>query len=105
MAQRISLLAMLAVVGLLQYQLWVTPKGVREVLRLNGEIAAQQDENETLTRRNALLDAEVSDLRGGLIAIEERARTDLGMIRAEETFFLVTERELADIDGAAKPDF
>lgn len=95
MSQRMLLAALLALLGLLQYQLWVTPKGVREVLRLRGEVTAQREDNHALARRNARLDAEVADLRGdGMAAIEERARTDLGMIRDHETFFRESHRTL-----------
>ena len=74
---------------LLQYRLWFGDGSVREVARLQGEISAQEDQNARLRERNRTLAAEVQDLKKGTVAIEERARTDLGMIGKSETFFQV----------------
>ena len=81
--------ALLILLVLLQYRLWFGQGGMREVGRLRAEIAAQRDENQTLRERNRTLAAEVQDLKKGTVAIEERARTDLGMIGKSETFFQV----------------
>jgi cell division protein FtsB len=92
---------------LLQYRLWFGQGGMREVGRLRAEIAAQRDENATLRERNRTLAAEVQDLKKGTVAIEERARTDLGMIGKSETFFQVVKDDkhpkttAADEEGAA----
>ncbi len=71
----------------LQYKLWIDEDGAREVLRLNREVDAHKREIATLRERNNALAAEVIDLKSGLGAIEERARSDLGMIRKGETFY------------------
>jgi cell division protein FtsB len=81
--------ALLILLGLLQYRLWFGDAGVREVNRLRAEIEHQQAENELLLERNRTLAAEVQDLKKGTTAIEERARTDLGMVGQRETFFQV----------------
>ena len=73
----------------LHYGLWVSDGGMREVRRLEQAISSQSEENAGLAERNRTLAAEVRDLKEGLIAIEERARTDLGMVGANETFFQV----------------
>ena len=73
----------------LQYRLWLADGGMREVWRLREEVATQRAENEKLEERNRTLTAEVQDLKKGKVAIEERARTDLGMIGAKETFFQI----------------
>jgi cell division protein FtsB len=73
----------------LQYRLWASDSGMREVWRLKDEVAAQQGENEQLQERNRTLAAEVQDLKKGKVAIEERARTDLGMVGSNETFYQV----------------
>ena len=89
---------LLALLVLLQYRLWFGDAGVREVNRLHAEIEHQKAENELLRERNRTLSAEVQDLKKGTTAIEERARTDLGMVGQRETFFqVVTPR------GANKP--
>lgn len=80
---------LIAAVIALQYRLWVSPNGMRDVWRTNKAIAAQVEENGRLRERNRTLAAEVRDLKEGRAAIEERARTDLGMIGTNETFFQV----------------
>ena len=75
----------------LQYRLWVSDDGMRDVWRLESAITTQRQENDRLRERNLTLSAEVRDLKDGRTAIEERARTDLGMIGANETFFQVVQ--------------
>lgn len=91
---RILALSLLAIVLLLQYRLWVSDTGMREVWRLRREVAAQTDVNTQLKERNRTLSAEVQDLKKGKSAIEERARTDLGMVGSNETFFQVAPRSV-----------
>jgi cell division protein FtsB len=74
---------------LLQYRLWMSEQGVREVVRLKVAIAAQTNANQTQAERNRQLGAEVNNLKVGLTAIEERARSELGMVGANETFYQV----------------
>ena len=81
----VLILALLA----LQYRLWISPNGMRDVWRTEQAIERQAEENARLAQRNRTLAAEVRDLQEGRTAIEERARTDLGMIGANETFFQV----------------
>jgi cell division protein FtsB len=81
--------ALAVAVILLQYRVWFSEDGVREVARLNHAVAAQKDENEGLAERNKQLAAEVRDLKTGMDALEERARSDLGMIARNETFYQV----------------
>jgi cell division protein FtsB len=81
--------ALVMLLVLLQYRLWLGEGGLREVRRLRAEIEAQRDENQQLKERNRTLSAEVTDLKKGTVAIEERARTDLGMVGKGETFYQV----------------
>jgi cell division protein FtsB len=81
-----------AVVLLTQYRLWASPDGVRESMQLEDAVTAQRTENERLKARNGQLAAEVRDLKQGFNALEERARSDLGMIAANETFYQVVPR-------------
>ncbi len=83
--------ALLMVVAILQYRLWVSDGGVRSVMVLKKAVATQTSENQGLLRRNDQLAAEVKDLKEGTAALEERARNDLGMIGASETFFQVVD--------------
>ena len=80
---------LVAVVALLQYRLWLSPSGVREYSRLSGAVAAQRAENARLEQRNRQLAAEVRDLKTGMSALEERARSELGMTGEGETFYQV----------------
>jgi cell division protein FtsB len=87
--------ALLAALLLLQYRLWVSSDGVRAVVRLEGAVAAGRLQNHALAERNRQLAAEVHDLKQGYAALEERARSDLGMIGPNETFFQVVPRSSA----------
>ena len=82
-------LGLLTVVLGLQYRLWLSGDGVREVARLSEAVERQKAENEELVARNQQMVAEVSDLKAGMTAIEERARSELGMIGRNETFYQV----------------
>ena len=74
---------------LLQVELWLSDGGYRKTLKLRAAVAEQKQQNELLRARNAALDAEVINLKQGLEAAEERARTDLGMVGPGETFYQV----------------
>lgn len=63
----------------------------RQVLQHKVDI--QQEENDVLHERNSILAGEVSDLKDGLESVEERARTDLGMVKEGETFYMVVDKE------------
>lgn len=80
---------------ILQGKLWFGEGGILDVHRIKQAVAQQQAENLRLHQRNAVLEAEVNDLKNGQAAIEERARLDLGMIKDDETFYLITGKALA----------
>jgi cell division protein FtsB len=91
----------LALAGLLlavQYPLWLGKGGWLRVWDVDHQITAQREINVRLKTRNGALDAEVRDLKQGVEAIEERARSELGMIRQDEIFFQL----LDDAPRAAK---
>lgn len=84
------LLVVLGIAGLgLQAELWFSDDGYRKTMNLRTAVAEERELNETLRARNAALDAEVINLKQGRDAAEERARTDLGMIGKQETFYQV----------------
>jgi cell division protein FtsB len=87
--------ALAAALLLLQYRVFVSSDGIREVLRLQDAVAAQQAENARLAERNRQLAAEVHDLKQGYAALEERARTELGMIAGNESFYQVVPQKAA----------
>lgn len=76
----------------LNFRIWVSDDGLSEVRRLERAVAAQQSTNASLVRRNDQLAAEVADLKSGLVAVEERARSELGMIGPNETFYQVVTK-------------
>lgn len=86
-------------IAALQYPLWLGKGSWLRVWDLNQQIAAQKEANAKLKARNDTLDAEVRDLKQGYAAIEERARSELGMIRQDEVFYQV----LDELDMSGKP--
>jgi cell division protein FtsB len=110
---KMLLAGLVAVLALLQYRLWLSDEGMREVWYLGAAVDDQRAENSVLAERNAQLKAEVADLKQGLTALEERARHDLGMITVTETFYQVVDsphrapaeaqQELRTIQAATTP--
>ncbi|HTL50842.1 MAG TPA: cell division protein FtsB [Steroidobacteraceae bacterium] len=88
---KLVIVALLAAFVLLQYRLWISTEGMREVWHLQQAVESQRAENAVLAERNAQIKAEVADLKHGLTALEERARNDLGMVAANETFYQVVD--------------
>jgi cell division protein FtsB len=84
-------LALLALLFALQLKLWTGAGGVPEVWRLEARVEQQAQDNEARRARNAALAADVEDLKSGREAVEERARSELGMIKPGETFYQVVE--------------
>lgn len=80
-------LILLILLFMLQYGVWLGDGGIPEVLQLQDEVQRVSDDVSKLQERNRSLDAEVQDLKTGLDAIEERARSELGMIRKGETYY------------------
>ncbi|MGD2168422.1 MAG: cell division protein FtsB [Gammaproteobacteria bacterium] len=96
---RLLIISLCLVLLVLQYQLWLADSGIRATWGLEAAVTARTDENEQKAERNAALEAEVLDLKQGLAAVEERARSELGMIGRNETFYLVTRPS----NGASAP--
>ena len=84
--------ALIALIALIQYPLWLGKGSWMRVWEVDRQIKSQRDKNAKLQIRNAAMDAEVRDLKQGFDAIEERARSELGMIKQDEIFFQVLER-------------
>src|SRR4051812_840496 len=96
-------LSLLAVVLALQYRLWMSEDGVRELARLDAAVERQKAENEELEARNQQMVAEVADLKAGMTAIEERARSELGMIGRNETFYQVVPARSQSLSAPPPP--
>lgn len=90
---KIVLSAMAVVLLLLQYRLWLSPDGMQEVWRIQDTVKERETAIQERTIRNKNLEAEVFDLKEGVKAAEERARGDLGMVGADETFYRVVDEK------------
>jgi cell division protein FtsB len=86
---RVVTLILFVLLILLQFKLWLGEGGFTEVARLETRVGDQRQLNDDLLQRNAQLQAEVEDLRERLDAVEERARSELGMIKPQEQFYQV----------------
>lgn len=88
---KLLVLVLMSLVLLIQYPLWLGKGSWMRVWEVDRQIGAQREANMQLKARNAALDAEVRDLKQGLEAIEERARSELGMVRQDEVFFHIVD--------------
>ena len=93
---RTLLVILLLVLSALQVKMWFGEGGYSDVKRLELRVAEQASENESLAQRNRELQAEVEDLRQGLHAVEERARSELGMVKENEEFYQVVPAQKKD---------
>ena len=88
---RLVIVVLVLLILYLQYGLWYTRGGKHDVDKLKVSVAEQKDEIARLKERNRSLAAEVMDLKQGLEAVEERARSEMGMIKNGEVFFRITD--------------
>jgi cell division protein FtsB len=88
---RVLVLVLAVMLAWLQYRLWFGAGGQGELAQLREAIARQERDNAGRQQRNDALAAEVEDLKSGEAAVEERARSELGMIKPGETFYRVVE--------------
>lgn len=95
-------IALVALVVLLQYPLWIGKGGWLRVWDVDRQLQQQKEGNKALEVRNAGLDAEVRDLKQGYDAIEERARFELGMVKQDEVFVQIPEKMAAENAAAEK---
>ncbi len=84
---------LLVLLGLLQYRLWLGKHSIPDYYALTSQVEEQSQQNANLAQRNALLEADINDLKIGLEAIEERARNELGLIKEGETFYRILPAE------------
>ena len=96
---RAATLILVVLLLLLQYPLWLGKGSWLKVWDLNRQVEEQQRINQQTKTRNALLDAEVRDLKQGTAAIEERSRSELGMIKRDEVFYQILENPSAQTTG------
>lgn len=87
------LLVLLALLAALQYRLWFGKHSILDYEKRKTQLEDQRAQNANLAQRNALIDADINDLKIGLEAIEERARNELGLIKEGETFYRILPSE------------
>ena len=101
---KVLTLTLAMLIALIQYPLWLGKGSWLRVWEVDQQIRAQRETNRQLQARNNALEAEVRDLKVGMEAVEERARSELGMIRQDEIFFQVLETAPpARVPGPARP--
>lgn len=83
---------LVVLLAMLQLRLWVGDGSIPNVHDLRAKVTAQTRENQALDARNTALEAEVASLKQGNAAIEGRARSELGMVQGDETFYLIVDR-------------
>lgn len=99
---RILIVALVIIFFILQIKLWYEQGSVGELFQLRKEIKQQTEQNVQLKSRNMTLEAEVADLKTGHQAIEERARSELGMIKKGETFYQIINPAQSSPTGEAE---
>ena len=100
---RLIILCLAALVILIQFPLWLGKGGWLRVWDLDQQVISAQKKNDELRERNAKLDSEVQDLKEGTGAIEERARSELGMIKENEVFVQVLDPNKKSVPTASDP--
>jgi len=104
---RVVTLILIALLLLLQYPLWLGKGSWLKVWDINRQLESQREVNQQMQARNSALDAEVRDLKEGTAAIEERARSELGMIKRDEVFYQIiapaTGEQVAAEDAKKAP--
>jgi cell division protein FtsB len=90
---KVLTLILIALIALLQYPLWLGKGSWLKVWEIDQQVMRQHEINQKVQMRNAALDAEVRDLKQGHEAIEERARSELGMIKQNEIFFHIVNEK------------
>ncbi|MEE9330878.1 MAG: cell division protein FtsB [Methylophilaceae bacterium] len=86
-------LIFVVLIALLQYPLWLGKGSWLRVWNVNQKITQKKEQNEANKQRNDALRAEVRDLKQGNAAVEERARSELGMIKSDEVFYQVIDQQ------------
>ena len=100
---RVVTLILVALILLLQYPLWLGKGGWFKVWEMNRQVEAQKKINEQTQARNAAVDVEVRDLKQGTEAIEERARSELGMVKRGEVFYQIVG-DIPPMPGISKSE-
>ncbi|HEY0665355.1 MAG TPA: cell division protein FtsB [Gallionella sp.] len=97
-------LILTALLLLLQYPLWLGKGSWLKVWDHNRQLEAQREINRQAQARNEAMYAEVRDLKQGTAAIEERARSELGMVKRGEVFYQIVENNPSQATPTLQPN-
>lgn len=100
---QILMAALIAALVMTQYLLWIDQEGVQQIYASRLSVQVQTEQNAALNERNRALEADIKDLKTGLVAIEERARSEMGMIRRDETFYRLLDRPKSKSAPSGRP--
>ena len=100
---RLIIYSMLGLLIIIQYPLWFGKGGWLKVYELERQLEAQKEKNAALEIRNNKLEGDVKDLNEGKLAIEERARSEHGMIKEGEYFVQIVPKDTMGPSAPAKP--
>ncbi|MEL0048461.1 MAG: septum formation initiator family protein [Gammaproteobacteria bacterium] len=88
---KITLGLLILVLAIMQQQIWFGDSGYFERKALAQRHAQQQQRTQMLIQRNAKMTAEILALKSDAEAFESRARSELGMVKDGEVFYLIPE--------------
>lgn len=97
---RVAFFIIVALLAAVQVELWLGKGGLPRVMSLRSQVEVQQKVNAQAQARNERLAAEVRDLREGLEMVEEKARTELGMVKPDEIYVQLTSQAPARMSSA-----
>lgn len=86
MGSRIATVVLLVLLAAVQGQLWLGRGSLLQVGSMQQQLRHQNDANDAAAESNQRLASEVKDLREGLDMVEEKARSELGMVKPDEVF-------------------
>lgn len=91
MRLNLVIVILIGVFAFLQYRLWFESGGIQDMVKLKESLALQLSENDHLKKRNEALLMQVERLQSSQDAVESRARSELGMIKKDETFYQIVQ--------------
>lgn len=90
MGSRIVPIVLLALLAAVHAQLWFGRGSIPSVQEMQRQLAAQKTANAVANQAIARLASEVNDLKAGLDMVEEKARSELGMVKPNEIYVQYT---------------
>lgn len=88
---RSIIIVLIITLAALQYKLWVSEDSIPQWMTLEKKLLAQEQENETLAKRNRAVEADIAELKSGEQALEGQARYELGMVKDNEVYYQFVE--------------